>query len=402
MSWTKLAVTGLVIVVALIIWMTHQIWSAAFLGVLLALSLTGPAVWIRQYVKMPAWLATLLVLLVVLMVLGGMGWLIGAPLTSQVQDMVAKLPDATDKAVNWMDQRAWGRGILRQIGDWSGMSQEQMKDADGFFALDADAPEQSSVQPNEQPDDQPSADAPPPLRDDEQGEDQQAASSDSSGNLGGSEILKLISTALAATMHAGALLLVSFVVTMFVAFDPDVYQRGVLWLVPKPHEAVARKTMQRLSTALRWWMLGRLASMTAVGVLTSLGMWAIGMPAPMALGALAGLLSFVPNIGPIAAAVPGVILAVALGPWMILGALGVYLGAQLVESNAISPLVDQYTVSVPPGIVIVTQFILATLAGVWGMIIATPLLVVVMVLVQQLYIREGLKKSIEVTGTKLE
>jgi predicted PurR-regulated permease PerM len=205
---------------------------------------------------------------------------------------------------------------------------------------------------------------------------------------------------LAATLRAATLVLVSLVVALFLAFDPRVYERGVIWLVPGRHEAIAHKTMHRLSRALRWWMLGRLTSMTAVGILTSLGMWAIGMPAPMALGAIAGLLSFVPNIGPIAAAVPGLILAVPLGPWMILGAAGVYLGAQLIESNALNPLIAQYAVSVPPGLLIVTQVILATLGGIWGMVIATPLLVVVMTLVQQLYIREGLKDPIEVTGTK--
>jgi len=404
MSWTKLAVTGVVIVVALIFLMSYQIWFAAFLGVLLALSLNGPALWIRQYIRMPAWLATLLVLLVVLMLLTGLGFIIGAPLRSQVQDMATKLPDSTEKAVNWLNQRAWGKKVLRQAGNWSGMSQQEMKDADGFFSFGAEAPEQWSVQSIERP----SADAPPQKWEDEKGKDQEEASDeedeppDSSNDLEVSTLVRPIGTVIGATIRAGALFAVTLAVMIFVALDPNVYQRGVLWLVPRAHEALAYETMQRLSTAMRWWMLGRLASMIAIGVLTSLGMWAIGMPAPMALGALAGLLSFVPNIGPILAAVPGVILALALGPWMILGALSVYIAAQLIESNAVSPLVDQYTVSVPPGVVIVTQFVLAILAGVWGMIIATPLLVVIMVLVQQLYIRQCLKESIDVIGTSTD
>jgi predicted PurR-regulated permease PerM len=110
-------------------------------------------------------------------------------------------------------------------------------------------------------------------------------------------------------------------------------------------------------------------------------------------------LSFVPNIGPIAAAVPGLLLAMGQGPWVTLGVLCVYLVAQLIESNAITPLVEQYAVSVPPGVLIVTQFVFAALAGAWGMIVSTPLLVVVMVLVQQLYVRQRLQKPIEVTGS---
>jgi predicted PurR-regulated permease PerM len=157
--------------------------------------------------------------------------------------------------------------------------------------------------------------------------------------------------------------------------------------------------MDRLRVALRWWMMGRLASMAAVGLLTALGMWLIGMPAPMALGMLVALLSFVPNIGPIVAALPGLLLALPQGPAMVMGALGVYVVTQIIESNLITPVIEQYVVSVPPGVLIVTQIVMGTLTGVWGMIVATPLLVVVMVLVQQLYVRQLLRKPIEVTGS---
>src|SRR5690606_32000998 len=116
----------------------------------------------------------------------------------------------------------------------------------------------------------------------------------SSAMAGVGAMLRPIAGALSLTVQTGALVMVSLVVMLFVAFDPAIYHRGVLWLVPSRHEAVARQTLDHLSTAMRWWMVGRLTSMVIVGVLTSLGMWAIGMPAPLALGALAGLLSFVP------------------------------------------------------------------------------------------------------------
>ena len=142
--------------------------------------------------------------------------------------------------------------------------------------------------------------------------------------------------------------------------------------------------------------------MLAIGLLTSLGMWLIGMPAPLALGTLAGLLSFVPNIGPIVAATPGVLLAVPDGPWMLLSVVGVYVTAQMIESNVIDPLVDQYTVTTPPAVLIVAQVIMGVLAGVWGLLIATPLLVVVMVLTQQLYIDGYIRKPIKVIGSTEE
>lgn len=394
MSWSKLAVAGLTIVGLLIIWMTHQIWAAVFLGVLFALSLNGPAEWLRERVRMPAWLATLLVLLVVLATLAGLGWMIGSPLGGQVDDLTRKLPAATARVLTWLEQRSWGRGILQHAEDWSGMSRQEMQEA-------GDSLSPSSAQGLRTPQgEQPQADARVRQQENEQAKPQdETKSTGASGRPNFVPILESIAGALSLTVTTGALLMVTLVMTLFVAFDPDVYYHGVLWLVPKQHEAMARRTMARLCVAMRWWMIGRLVSMLAVGVITSLGMWLIGMPAPMALGALAGLLSFVPNIGPVVAAVPGLLLALGQGPWMVLGASCVYIGAQLIESNAITPLVDQYAVSVPPGLLVVTQFVFAILTGVWGMVIATPLLVVAMVLVQQLYIREGLQKPFEVTGS---
>lgn len=375
MSWTQLAVSGLVLLGLLILAMTHQVWAAAFLGVLFALSLNAPGEWLRQHVRMPAWLATGLVLLVVLATLTGLGWTIGPSLAGQADELTRKLPGATQNMVSWLERRPWGQRVIERAVDWSGISQDDLDEV----RVTRDR-----------------ASEPVPRPDEPQG---QTGSGSAVQVPGLGTILRPVFTALSLTAQTGALILVSLVVMLFVAFDPNVYQRGVLWLVPKRHEAIAGETMERLSVALRWWVVGRLGSMIAVGVITSLGMWMIGMPAPMALGALAGLLSFVPNIGPVVAAIPGLLLALGTGPLMALWALGVYIVAQLIESNVITPLVDQYAVAVPPGVLIVTQFVFATLAGVWGMIVATPLLVVIIVLVQQLYIREGLDKPIEVTGT---
>lgn len=375
MSWTQLAVSGLILLGLLIVCMTHQVWAAASLGVLFALGLNGPGEWLRKHVRMPAWVATGLVLLVVLGTLTGLGWTIGPSLAGQADELARELPNATQNMVSWLERRPWGQRVIEQAVDWSGISQDDLDEVRGKS--------DGASEPSPRPD-----------------ESQEQTESDSEAQAPGpGTILQPVFKALSLTAQTVTLILVSLVVMLFVAFDPNVYQRGVLWLVPKRYEAITGETMERLTVALRWWMAGRLGSMVAVGVITSLGMWMIGMPAPMALGALAGLLSFVPNIGPVVAAIPGLLLALGTGPLMAVWALGVYIVAQIIESNVITPLVDQYAVSVPPGVLIVTQFVIATLAGIWGMIVATPLLVVIIVLVQQLYIREGLDKPIEVTGT---
>ena len=384
MTWTKLFVTALVLAGMMIFCLTYQIWAAAFLGVLFAIGLNGLAGLIRKYVPMPHWTAVLLVMLIVLAVLVGLGWGIGSPLGRQIEILSEKLPAAAQNVMNWMEQRPWGRNLLRRAEYFTEKAQQHL-------ALEDDAVNESS--PDARNPNAPLAGDMTKLQDDP---DQDAERIKLPGL---SQILQSVGGILTMTIRTGALLMVSLMMLLFISFDPQLYHRGVLWLVPARHEDKARKTMQRLCLAMRWWLLARLASMTAIGILTSTGLWLIGMPAPIALGTLAGILSFVPNFGPIAAALPGLLLAVVHGPWMLLGALAIYVIAQLIESNVIEPLVELYTVAVPPGLLIITQIIFAVLTGVWGMIVATPLLVIIIVLIQQLYIRGQLNKPIEVTGS---
>ncbi len=187
--------------------------------------------------------------------------------------------------------------------------------------------------------------------------------------------------------------MIFFAVLIYVSFDPQTYRRGILWLVPQTHVHVAREIMDNLSVALVWWVLGRGTSMLIVGVLSWLCLWALDIPAPLALGLIAGLFSFVPNIGPIVSVVPALASALTVGPWSVLWVALAYIGIQTVESNLITPLIEQRAVSVPPALLILFQLAMGLYAGLWGLITATPLLVVLMVIVQILYIRAGLGKD---------
>ena len=106
-------------------------------------------------------------------------------------------------------------------------------------------------------------------------------------------------------------------------------------------------TLDARSTALRRWLLGQLIAMILVFVLTGLGLWAIGLPAALALALLAGLAEFVPLIGPIVAAVPALLIALSDGWQTAVWTLVLYLAVQQVESNVIQPLVQHRVVSLP-------------------------------------------------------
>jgi predicted PurR-regulated permease PerM len=108
------------------------------------------------------------------------------------------------------------------------------------------------------------------------------------------------------------------------------------------------EVLRKATVTLRNWLIAQLMAMAVVGSLTWLGLWLIGVPLAPILGLIAALLAFIPNIGPIIAAVPAVLLGFSDGPMTALMVVGVYLGVQTLESNAITPLIQQERVSLPP------------------------------------------------------
>ena len=99
--------------------------------------------------------------------------------------------------------------------------------------------------------------------------------------------------------------------------------------------------MQSVYYALKLWLIGRATSMIEVGLLTALGLWFIDMKLIMALAFLAGLLSFVPFLGPVAALIPAVLVALLNSPTQAMYVLIVFAVVQVLESNVITPFVQK-------------------------------------------------------------
>jgi predicted PurR-regulated permease PerM len=186
---------------------------------------------------------------------------------------------------------------------------------------------------------------------------------------------------------------------VFLATEPELYRRGLLKLVPGER---ARErlddTLHACSRALRRWLLGQLVSMTIVGVLTGLGLWLIGVPAPLALGLLTFLAEFVPLVGPVLAAVPALLLGLSQDFATALWVLLLYLAVQQVESNMITPLVQRKVVELPPALTLFGVVALGVVLGPLGLILGAPLLVVAVVATKKLWVRETLGEPTRVPG----
>jgi predicted PurR-regulated permease PerM len=187
---------------------------------------------------------------------------------------------------------------------------------------------------------------------------------------------------------------------IFLAIEPDLYRRGLVKLVPESARANLAQALDDCWTALRLWLLARLATMALVGAITGIGLYLIGIPAALTLGLLAGLLDFIPFIGPIIAAVPAVLLALASDPTSALWVIGLYLLVQQIEGNVITPVFQKRAVELPPALLLFALVACGLLFGVAGVLFAEPLTVVTYVLVKRLYVREALNTATPIPGEK--
>lgn len=182
---------------------------------------------------------------------------------------------------------------------------------------------------------------------------------------------------------------------VYFAINPTTYRNGVLMMIPREQRTRVGDAMDDTARALSRWLLGVGLDMIGVGLITGLGLWAIGLPSPALLGLLAGVGVLVPIIGPTLAAIPGLLLAVAGGPTTVMLTLAVYVVVQQVESNIIMPVVQRHVVALPPLVTLFSVAVFGLMFGVVGVLLAVPLAVAAFVMIRALYVRDILGEDIQ-------
>ncbi|HJW17427.1 MAG TPA: AI-2E family transporter [Flavisolibacter sp.] len=175
---------------------------------------------------------------------------------------------------------------------------------------------------------------------------------------------------------------------IFFTVSPSVYKKGLIQLVPKPGKPTAENVLEKMAINLEKWLKGKLFAMLVVFILTATGLLIIGVPMWLVLALIAGILNFIPNFGPLIALIPAVLVALLQGPSTAAWVAGLYICVQIAESNFITPMVQQKLINIPPALIIIAQLLIAPLSGGWGLVVATPLMILIIVLVQELYIRK--------------
>jgi predicted PurR-regulated permease PerM len=187
------------------------------------------------------------------------------------------------------------------------------------------------------------------------------------------------------TLSGIATLILVLVAGVFLALHPAQAREGALSMFPKHRRARLREVMDASGRALKGWLKAQLFSMVLVGTLVGVGLALIGVPSPLALGLFTGLAQFVPIVGPIASAVPALIVAATGGSHMFLLTLALYVGVSQLEANLITPLVQKNVAALPVVLGIFAVVGLGTLFGPLGVLFATPLTLVAYTFVTMLY-----------------
>ncbi len=332
-------------------WQTRNLILTVFLGVLFAIAVSA-GVDRLQRMRIPRAIGAPLIVMAFLTLLGGFGTWIGPTVREQTVELRTKLPEALDKLETWIQGR--GGGIISTVLG--------VPNADSLARA-----ARTSGQPST-PVQVMAEQKPEGLR--------ERLTAQLSG--AGRYFLPVLGSTLALL---AATILVLFV-TIYVAVDPGLYQRGALRLLPPRSRERAALVLGAIGATLRKWLVTQLIAMVAIGVITTAVLLALDVRAAVPLGILAGLLEFVPTLGPILSALPAIAMGFVDSPEKALVVTVAYIGIQLLENHLLIPILMKEGIDLAPALTIVVQALMALVFGFLGLLVAVPLLAVIVVCVR--------------------
>jgi predicted PurR-regulated permease PerM len=172
---------------------------------------------------------------------------------------------------------------------------------------------------------------------------------------------------------------------LMLAAQPEVYRNGLLSFFPSRYSVHAARLIDDTAETLRRWLLGQIMTMSAIFVVTWVGLTIIGIPGALVLGFQAGLLTFIPTVGAVIAGIIIVLASLGSGWTAIFSAFGLYLLVQFLEGNVLTPLIQRHAINIPPATLFASQIFLGVLFGIWGLALALPLIAAIKVGLKHLY-----------------
>jgi predicted PurR-regulated permease PerM len=179
------------------------------------------------------------------------------------------------------------------------------------------------------------------------------------------------------------------VMAVYLARHPGVYIEGLVAIVPPRRRRLAHDILADLGITLRAWVVGQVIAMIFLGGLTTLGLWALGVPYFLAFGVFAGVAAIVPFFGTLfSTLLPALFTLGDSGFPKALAVVAIGVGVHLIEANVVAPVVMERQINLPPVITIAGVLLIGKLFGLAGLVVAVPILVLVLVLVRHILLGE--------------
>lgn len=194
---------------------------------------------------------------------------------------------------------------------------------------------------------------------------------------------------------AAGLVLIIFL-AIYIGAEPTLYHDGLMHLFPHRARPKAGEVLTEMATVLRKWLVVQLIAMGVIGTVTTVAMLVLKVKAAYALGFIAGLLEFIPTVGPILSAVPAIAMGFVDGPEKALAVLAAYWGIQFLENNLLIPWLMRGGMDLPPALTLVAQALMTLVFGFLGLMVAVPLTAAVLVPIKLLYVRDTIGDDIAV------
>ncbi|AFZ17726.1 AI-2E family transporter [Allocoleopsis franciscana] len=185
-------------------------------------------------------------------------------------------------------------------------------------------------------------------------------------------------------------LLLVIILTIMLLANPAPYRRGLILLFPAFYRRRADEILTECETTLVGWMTATLINMAAIGGVSFIGLLILRVPLALANALLAGLLEFIPNIGPVLSVIPPMAVALLDEPWKAIAVLILYLLIQQFEAYFLVPFVMKQQVSLLPAATLLSVIVFGSFFGFLGVFLSVPLVIVFKIWITELLIKDVL------------
>src|SRR5438093_4131409 len=378
-----------------LIWLANPLFLTAFLGILFGLAVSSGVDHLRR-LHIPRGMAAALVVLTFIGLLFGFGAWVAPTVREQSVELRRRLPESIDRIESWVDRHQGG--LLSAIlgGGGGGAPTEARADSastrggavtDSSRAASAQPPTAPGAAPGTGQSARAPTDSTPPAPSLRERITRQVSGA-----------TRYLFPFLSSTLEAlGGVLIIIFL-SIYIGADPEMYRRGIMHLFPHRTRHRAGDVLSAMAGVLRRWLVTQLIAMAVIGTVTTVVLLILRVRAAFALGILAGLLEFIPTVGPVLSAVPAIAMGFLDSPQKALYVGLAFWAIQFAENHLLIPLLMQGGVDVPPALTILSQALMALLFGFLGLMCAVPLLAATMVAVKMLYVEGVVGERVAVTN----